>query len=208
MTGQERLERRVRLLVCAYPIQWRLRRADEFVDTILDMLGTNASRIGARLALNIVLGGWRTRLREHPPLGLWLRYRLFNQRVPPQWGPWVGQDVSGGLFPLRAVTWGGLIFAVFITFGNLVFGEVLSRPKLAFILATGFVTSAVSGLRTIRMRTLRHQRIDHDGNPLPLEPVSPTKRSPTHIALVLIGWRDDERPVRGDPAPVRSDLPE
>lgn len=85
----------------AYPRRWRAARGDELLGLLVDLASPGARRLGVRSALDLVRGGWRTRLREHPPLWPWLQYRLLGDRSLRDHLGWVADDVAGALYPLR-----------------------------------------------------------------------------------------------------------
>lgn len=87
----------------AYPRRWRAARGDELIGLLADLAAPGARRLDVRSALDLVRGGWATRLRERPPLGPWLLYRLFGTRSLRDHLGWVADDIAGALFPLRHV---------------------------------------------------------------------------------------------------------
>lgn len=91
----------VRFWSRAYPRRWRAAREAELLGILADLAPPGARRLAGRAALDLVRGGWATRLREHPPLGPWLVYRLFGARALTNHRPWVADDIAGALFPLR-----------------------------------------------------------------------------------------------------------
>jgi hypothetical protein len=95
------LVRSVQLWSRAYPRRWRAARGDELLGLLADLAAPGTRRLDVRSALDLVRGGWATRLRERPPLGPWLRYRLFGTRTLRDHLGWVADDIAGALFPLR-----------------------------------------------------------------------------------------------------------
>jgi len=85
----------------AYPRRWRATRAAELLGLLADLAEPGARRLDARSALDLLRGGWATRLRERPPFGPWLLYRLFGARSLQDHRPWVADDVAGLLFAAR-----------------------------------------------------------------------------------------------------------
>jgi hypothetical protein len=95
----------------AYPRRWRVARGDEMLGVLVDLSAPGRRRLDIRSALDLVRGGWATRLRERPPLGPWLLYRLFGTRSLRDHLGWVADDIAGALFPLRQ---GLLVWVVII----------------------------------------------------------------------------------------------
>jgi hypothetical protein len=100
-SSQARVRSRLERLVRAYPPSWRAERGSELCDTVTELLGPGTSGLGPRLVLDLLIGGWATRLREHPPVLVWLRYRLLDLTPPPRWRVWLAQDIAGRFFPAR-----------------------------------------------------------------------------------------------------------
>lgn len=86
--------RSVRFWSRAYPRRWRAARGDELLGLLADLADPAARRLDARSAADLVRAGWATRLREHPPLGPWLLYRIADRRLPGRL-PWVADDIAG-----------------------------------------------------------------------------------------------------------------
>ncbi|WP_456785787.1 hypothetical protein [Cellulomonas sp. P5_C5] len=91
----ERLERSAAFWLRAYPPGWRAQRADEVTAVLVDLAPDGARRLDVRTALNLLRGGVMTRWRQTPPLRVYLAYRLFDARVPPQYRDWVRKDITG-----------------------------------------------------------------------------------------------------------------
>jgi hypothetical protein len=96
-----RFERAVAFWLRAYPRRWRAVRMGEVTAVLADTAGPGARRLDAAAALGLLRGGWATRWREHPPLGAYVAYRLFDRRLPARYQAWVRADIDGPLFPLR-----------------------------------------------------------------------------------------------------------
>lgn len=92
--------RSVRFWSRAYPSRWRAARGDELLGLLADLAAPGARRLDARSAADLVRAGWATRLREHPPLGPWLLYRLADRRMPGHL-PWVADDIAGHGYLVR-----------------------------------------------------------------------------------------------------------
>jgi hypothetical protein len=86
-------ERRVRLLLAAYPWRVRAEQGDEIVGTVLDALPPGARRLPVRTAIDLVRGGFRVRVRRRPPWPTVLAYRL-GLRIDARWTGWVFDDVE------------------------------------------------------------------------------------------------------------------
>ncbi|MGN6240270.1 MAG: hypothetical protein ACTHNI_11050 [Cellulosimicrobium cellulans] len=107
--GAGRYERSARFWLRAYPPRWHRLHGDEALAVLLDLAppgavpdGARRGRgIGAREAWGLVRAGWGLRWREHPPLGRWLLYRLFDARLPARCWWWVADDIHGALYPWR-----------------------------------------------------------------------------------------------------------
>jgi len=96
-----RLVRSARFWLRAYPRRWRAARGEEVLGLLADLAGPGDGRVDARTAVNLVRSGWATRWREHPPLGPWLLYRMFDRRVPREYRGWAHDDIDGFWRPLR-----------------------------------------------------------------------------------------------------------
>ena len=141
--GADRYERSARFWLRAYPPRWRRLHGDEALAVLLDLAPAPDDAgaphgIGAREAWGLVRAGWALRRREHPPLGRWLLYRLFDARLPARYWWWVADDIHGVLYPWR-VTMTGLGTALAIFYGwpvlaQLLFSVEVTRPDLWLIL--------------------------------------------------------------------------
>ncbi|WP_435738285.1 hypothetical protein V5D56_06770 [Cellulosimicrobium sp. PMB13] len=116
-----RYERSARFWLRAYPPRWRDAHGDEALAVLLDLApgsedASTATGIGAREAWGLVRAGWGLRWREHPPLGRWLLYRLFDARLPARYWWWVADDIHGTLFSWRTKAFNMVVMLV-IWFG-------------------------------------------------------------------------------------------
>ncbi|GAA2904448.1 hypothetical protein GCM10010517_70530 [Streptosporangium fragile] len=91
-------ERRCRLLMRAYPPRFREYRGQEVLGTLLDLAAPGQTRPTFRDSLDIVRGGLLTRLRDRPPAGQWIGYRLFGRLVPDRYRMWVRDDLNSTLY--------------------------------------------------------------------------------------------------------------
>lgn len=88
------IERQVRFLIRAWPIPDRAERGEEVIGTTLDLVPDEANRVPMALAVNLVLGGFKARMRNRPPFWRWAYYRA-GGRLPAQWHRWMLNDLSG-----------------------------------------------------------------------------------------------------------------
>lgn len=80
----------------AFPRRFRSARAAEIEATFLEAeMAGERNVYGLRAIVDVVLAGWRERLRSRPPFGVYLRYRLLGGRLDPAWRPWVLDDLQG-----------------------------------------------------------------------------------------------------------------
>lgn len=96
-----RLERSARLWVRAYPRRWRFAYGEDLVGTLVDLAGPDAATVRLRDGLSVLRAGWALRLREHPPLLPWLRYRIVESDLPEQYRVWMIDDLLGRLHAAR-----------------------------------------------------------------------------------------------------------
>lgn len=94
-------ERTARLWLRAYPRRWRYSSGEDLVGTLLDLAGPDARTVRLRDGLSVLRAGWMLRLREHPPLVPWVRYRLFGADLPADYRVWMIDDLLGRLHALR-----------------------------------------------------------------------------------------------------------
>ncbi|MFS0699641.1 hypothetical protein AB6N24_06660 [Cellulomonas sp. 179-A 4D5 NHS] len=119
MRPDARFARSAALWLRAYPRRWRQARGAEVAAVLADLAPPGARRLDVGTALGLLVAGWATRARQHPPLGAWLRYRLLRERLPRRYRPWVRDDVEGRWFPLRflsllAPAWGLPLYVAFV----------------------------------------------------------------------------------------------
>jgi len=93
----------------AYPRRWRAARADEITAVLADLAPPGARRLDLRSGLGLLVAGWRTRWREHPPPLAYLGYVALELRLDPRYRDWARDDIEGPWFVVRR--W-GVAFAV------------------------------------------------------------------------------------------------
>ncbi|WP_431836478.1 hypothetical protein [Cellulomonas sp. Y8] len=85
----------------AYPRRWRAARADEITAVLADLAPPGARRLDLRSGLGLLVAGWRTRWREHPPLLAYLGYVGLELRLDPRYRDWARDDIEGTWFVVR-----------------------------------------------------------------------------------------------------------
>lgn len=149
--------RSVRLWARAYPRRWRAARGAELLGLLADLSAPQATRLDARSVFDLVRAGWATRLREHPPVGPWLAYRIADRRLRGHLA-WVKDDIDGRGYSVR---YGFSFVAVFLLATALLnLGEPASAVgamRSAAIICGGWlVVSALQGSRLRRQARERH----------------------------------------------------
>ena len=97
------------LALHAFPRRFRAVCAEEVRATAADAADAGV-HLDARALADVVLSGWRERVRSHPPLGAFLAYRFFERPLPSRWHRWVIDDATGwigvrrGLWTLCCMT--------------------------------------------------------------------------------------------------------
>ncbi|ACZ86601.1 hypothetical protein [Streptosporangium roseum] len=91
-------ERRCRLLMHAYPPRFREHRGQELLGPLLDLAAARQTRPALRDGFDIVRGGLLTRLRDRPPAGQWILYRMFGRLVSDRYRMWVRDDLRSKLY--------------------------------------------------------------------------------------------------------------
>ena len=107
-----RRELSARLWLRAYPRRWRYAYGEDLVGTLLDLAGPDARVVRIRDGLSVLRAGWSLRLREHPPLVPWLRYRLLESDLPEAYRVWMIDDLLGRLHAARAFAQIMVVFLV------------------------------------------------------------------------------------------------
>ncbi|MGV8978982.1 MAG: hypothetical protein ACOH17_13160 [Cellulomonas sp.] len=116
--GDRAFERSVAFWLRAYPRRWRALRAGEMTAVLADIAGPHAGRLDAAAAWGLLRGGWATRWREHPPLVVYVRYRLLDRRIPEQHREWARDDIDGRWYPVRRVVGALWFFWVYVLLGT------------------------------------------------------------------------------------------
>jgi hypothetical protein len=135
MTG---FDRSVAFWLRAYPRRWRTVRSAEVTAVLADLAGPDAQRLDARAAAGLVLGGWTTRWRGHPPLHTYLAYRFLDMPIPRQYRYWARDDLAGPLYSVRlALARSGFVLTTLAVL-RLISGMVVLALLFGFLaLSTG-----------------------------------------------------------------------
>jgi hypothetical protein len=112
-----RFARSAQLWLRAYPRRWRAARAAELTEVLADLAEPGATRLGLRDAVDVVRSGWATRWREHPPARPFFAFRLWDRRLPAEYDPWLRDDVTGAMYPVRKM-WPVIIFVGVMVMDN------------------------------------------------------------------------------------------
>lgn len=100
------LPRRAELALRAFPKRFRSVRADEMRGVFADAADAGDTRVfGPRALADLVVAGWRERLRTRPPLRSFLAYRLVERRLPEPYHRWMFDDVGGRWYLCRRLMW-------------------------------------------------------------------------------------------------------
>lgn len=181
-------DRSVAFWLRAYPRRWRAQRGGEVTAVLADIAGPGAHRLDAAAAFGLVRGGWATRWREHPPLGVYLGYRLNNRPIPEDFREWARDDIEGPWFPARRGIWASWSFVV----SGTLFAVLLSPSWLWFTLLLGVVAGAC--MLPDRMRSAavrRHLALRAGERIVPgalIEGLGPRRRRGARGALGAAGW--------------------
>ena len=147
--GGQAFDRSVAFWLRAYPRRWRALRAGEMTAVLADIAGPHAGRLDAAAAWGLLRGGWATRWREHPPLVVYVRYRLFGRRIPEQHREWARDDIDGRWFPVRyAVTGSWVLWTVIL----------LNRLSLGVGLGAIVGGVALGSMFPVRMRSSQQRK--------------------------------------------------
>lgn len=89
-------ERWLQLSLRAYPRRFRPTKTDEVRGATAEAVAAGDHEfVDARSLIHLVLAGWMVRWREHPPIGVWLRYLFGRGRLDPRWHAWMLDDLDG-----------------------------------------------------------------------------------------------------------------
>jgi hypothetical protein len=106
----------------AFPRRFRATRGVEMRDTLSDVLDADHRRLAVVAAVvDLVLAGWALRWRTRPPLGRYLRFRLFERPLPVQDHPWLFDHVQGWFRYRQAALPVAIIFGIQMVFYMFVF---------------------------------------------------------------------------------------
>ncbi len=84
------------LALRAFPKRFRAEHGRVISATFQDAAAAGDPRVFGLLAIiDVVIAGWRERLRTRPPTRVFLSYRFLNHRLPAQWHRWMLDDVAG-----------------------------------------------------------------------------------------------------------------
>ena len=179
--------RRLRMVLRAFPRRFRTTRSAEIAATFREAeLAGEAHPYGPRALADVVRAGWFERLRTHPPLGQFLKYRLLDGRLDPQWHRWLFDDVRGW-YGIRRAAWASLPLLVL----SVVLRQMdVVHPDPAFVVMYlgAFVFVSLCSTPTYRRRILR--RHGYDPETLNWQPpnrwvsTAPRHRRTTRVAPV------------------------
>jgi Family of unknown function (DUF5313) len=166
----------------AYPPRYRQYRGDELLATLNDLAEPGQRRPTLRDSLDVIRGGIALRLREHPRLGPWLRYRFLCQRLPYEYRWWARDDLLEKHRVRRVMISTSVVNSPLLV-SSLVGGSWGDHwLSLLFGLTVASVIGWVSDTRYRRGLLAKHE-FDLDGTPFPSrprsEPPSPSRVSDT-----------------------------
>src|SRR6478736_4754206 len=162
----------------AYPRRWRVARGAEVTAVLADLAPAGARRLDLRSGLGLLVAGWATRWREHPPLLAYLGYVGLELRLDPRYRDWARDDIEGPWFAVRR--W----LVTFAVVGVIAWLPALGGDALSFDSSTFFRAWAPTMLLGIaiwgghwRARMVARQLVVHPG-----ETVTPSGRIPGRVA--------------------------
>ena len=181
------VERRVRMLLRAWPRPDRAERDEEILGTTLDLVPPGRRGLPLGLAASVVFGGLTARWRARPPIRHWWPYAVHGAGLPPRWHRWMVDDLFSPGWSRRmyarllAVGTAPYVLGIFI-WGSLasLVGRPLSwHPSIWDVVLTPFLWSLVGTItgaalgnstwaRRRRVRTLADSGCDEFGRPDPL----------------------------------------
>jgi hypothetical protein len=173
----------------AFPRRFRTARSAEIVATFREAeLAGDDHPYGWRALVDVVRAGWSERLRTHPPLGHFLKYRLFDGRLDPQWHRWMFDDVRGW-YGLRQAAW-TLVPLLVLAVGLRVGG--LGIPDTGFVVMYTAATIVFSALFTPKHRRRTLRRHGYDPETLtwapPITWPSTTQRPPRQTSVTPLAF--------------------
>jgi hypothetical protein len=136
VTGMPERSLWLRLALRAYPRRWRETRENELLGVLHDSIPPQRRWPGLRVLLDLVLSGWRTRLRNHPPIVPWLAYRLSRRSLDTSWRAWVADDLDGNLWWMRSSATAYLVLAVMSSGVGLSLGFTASGLVVLLLIVT------------------------------------------------------------------------
>jgi hypothetical protein len=169
-------ERSVARWLRAYPRRWRTARAAEITAVLADLAPDGATRVDLRSGLGLVRAGWATRWREHPPLGVWLRYALLERPIDPRYRPWIEDDLAGWTVMLRRLALGSWALAIVLLAQWIQTGELADIGYLTAVPSICLLSVALWS-REFRKRIVERQLVIQPG-----EVVTPAARLPGLVA--------------------------
>lgn len=166
----------------AYPRRWRAARGEEITAVLADLAPAGARRLDLRSGLGLLLAGWATRWREHPPLLAYLGYVGLELRLDPRYRDWARDDIEGPWFVVRRWL---VAFGVVGVFTGLpvLGGDALPLDFYRFWAPTMLLSIAIWG-GYWRARMVARQLVVQPG-----ETVTPSGRIPGRVARPRIEAR-------------------
>lgn len=188
-TTEREADRLLDLAVRAFPPRWRREYGDELLELNADLQSERTSHRLAEAA-GLVRGGWAVRLRNRPPLRLWLGYRFMERPLPVRWHGWMRDDLDGRLLAWRLLAVRlfplSLVWAV-LTGASIHRGDGIDRTIVGLWLGliVAMAVAAVGGWPTRRLRRIMWTKAGYteDGSHylVPPPPMADDLRSPVEF---------------------------
>jgi hypothetical protein len=156
VTEPREQSRWLRLALRAYPRHWRETRENELLGVLRDSVPDRPRWPGARMLLDLVRGGWRTRARLHPPFWRWMGYRFLGRRVPAAWHDWTRRDINGRWWALRRLGIALAPMAILSDESLRIHGSPLSHVAGVAAVVGAYLLVSWATTPHARSRTLRH----------------------------------------------------